>query len=168
MFSLVFSLLWNYPITAFMILSFTYFLSKLLSSSSSINNDSDVCGGKQDAQKVLKQQLTGFETRPPVPTSPPPANGSVLAERLDQLQTSTQGWKKRIEPSDAVQFSVAGRMSGTGATPPLTSPVIERKKKTPRPTRFRSKNSEYQLFCIPLYLISLVFYGTQNSFCVHF
>ncbi|XP_075225923.1 uncharacterized protein LOC142327040 [Lycorma delicatula] len=97
-----------------------------------------------DAQEVLKQQVIGgndsrSSLASPVPTS---LNGVALAERLDQLQSATHGWKKRVEPSDAVQFSVAGRMalSPTAGTALMTSPVIERKKKAPRPARFRSKN----------------------------
>ncbi|XP_039285134.1 supervillin isoform X3 [Nilaparvata lugens] len=99
-----------------------------------------------EAQEVLRQQLV----------SPPPPSVDVKAEtvnsnssaadrlssRLDQLQHAAQGWKKRVEPSDAVQFSVAGRMalSPSANVTPLTSPAPERKKRTPRAATFKGKH----------------------------
>lgn len=91
-------------------------------------------------------------------------SGSILADRLGKLDAATQGWKKRVGPTDAVQFSVAGRMMMEHAgSPPLTragdvtlTPTVppspppqllghtsaERKRRTPRAERFRSKASE--------------------------
>ncbi|RZF39379.1 hypothetical protein LSTR_LSTR000900 [Laodelphax striatellus] len=97
-----------------------------------------------EAQEVLRQQLV----------SPPPpmvdlkaeatsnAASDRLSSRLDQLQTAAHGWKKRVEPSDAAQFSVAGRMamSPTANVTPLTSPAPERKKRTPRAATFKGKH----------------------------
>lgn len=74
-------------------------------------------------------------------------NDGGLAERLEKLETASQTWKKRIEPSDAVQFSVAGKIASTLPSTPTTpklqpsSPLSERKKRGPCPSRFRSKNS---------------------------
>lgn len=91
-------------------------------------------------------------------------SGSILADRLGKLDAATQGWKKRVGPTDAVQFSVAGRMmtEHTGSSPltragDLTStPTVpssppsqllghtsaDRKRRTPRAERFRSKAGE--------------------------
>ena len=91
-------------------------------------------------------------------------SGSILADRLGKLDAATQGWKKRVGPTDAVQFSVAGRMmmehtqtSGltcvgditltttAPASPPpqlLGQSPVDGKRKTPRAERFRSKRGE--------------------------
>ncbi|XP_033608263.1 uncharacterized protein LOC111866670 isoform X5 [Cryptotermes secundus] len=93
-------------------------------------------------------------------------SGSILADRLGKLDAATQGWKKRVGPTDAVQFSVAGRMMMEHAgSPPLTcagdvtlTPTVpssppsqllghasaERKRRTPRAERFRSKATLYK------------------------
>ncbi|KAF4522861.1 hypothetical protein B566_EDAN008181 [Ephemera danica] len=73
--------------------------------------------------------------------SMPGSTGGILAEKLEQLDKAAQDWKKRIGPNDAIEFSVAGRMGIS--TPPISpSPVhlaADRKKKTPKPARFRSR-----------------------------
>jgi hypothetical protein len=91
-------------------------------------------------------------------------SGSILADRLGKLDAATQGWKKRVGPTDAVQFSVAGRMmmehTGSSAqtcagdvtltpTVPSSPPPqllghssADRKRRTPRAERFRSKAGE--------------------------
>ena len=103
---------------------------------------------RQDAAEILRQQLTS----PPRIQNEETPQSEALAERLGRLETATRGWKKRIGPSDAVQFSVAGRM-GLAPSPvlsssPLVSPGTERKKRTPRATRFRSRASKLLLFCL--------------------
>lgn len=97
---------------------------------------------RQDAAEVLRQQLAAA---PKVPQEDTPAS-AALAERLGKLETASQGWKKRIAQSDAVQFSVAGRMALAPSpipVSPLHSPAAERKKRTPKPNRFRSKEGEF-------------------------
>lgn len=91
-------------------------------------------------------------------------SGSILADRLGKLDAATQGWKKRVGPTDAVQFSVAGRMMmehtqsswltcagditltpTAPASPPsqlLGQSPVDGKRKTPRAERFRSKRGE--------------------------
>lgn len=91
-------------------------------------------------------------------------SGSILADRLGKLDAATQGWKKRVGPTDAVQFSVAGRMMmehtrssartctcdvtltpAVPSTPPpqlLGQSSADRKRRTPRAERFRSKARE--------------------------
>ncbi|KOC65676.1 Supervillin [Habropoda laboriosa] len=73
----------------------------------------------------------------------------VLADCLGKLESATEGWKKRIAASDATKFTVAGKMKvekpeklDPGPSSPLievTGNIIDRKKKTPRPERFRAK-----------------------------
>ncbi|KAJ9581612.1 hypothetical protein L9F63_023195, partial [Diploptera punctata] len=80
------------------------------------------------------------------------SNVSILADRLGKLDAAKQGWKKRVGPTDAVQFSVAGRMMlentrqtltpTVPSSPPsllLTQSSVDRKRRTPRAERFRSK-----------------------------
>lgn len=96
---------------------------------------------RQDAAEILRQQLASS----PRTQNEETPQSEALAERLGRLETATHGWKKRIGPTDAIQFSVAGRM-GLAPSPvpssPLVSPGTERKKRTPRATRFRSRTSE--------------------------
>lgn len=90
------------------------------------------------------------------PVSPPPCNKeednsrsspSILADRLGKLETAKDGWRKRVQPSDAVRFSVEGKMLGKSESPtglhlqisPSRTPLLERKKRSPKAVRFRSK-----------------------------
>ncbi|XP_026670337.1 supervillin-like isoform X3 [Ceratina calcarata] len=69
----------------------------------------------------------------------------VLADCLGKLESATEGWKKRIAASDVTKFTVAGKMKveqPEKLDPAPSSPLIEvkdRKKKTPRPERFKAK-----------------------------
>jgi len=106
-------------------------------------------------------------------------SGSILADRLGKLDAATQGWKKRVGPTDAVQFSVAGRMmmehtqtSGltcvgditltttAPASPPsqlLGQSPVDGKRKTPRAERFRSKRGEStSCFCYIVHILHLL------------
>lgn len=98
----------------------------------------------QETQELLKKELAnGFRCRITTETYTEEKKDGSLAERLEKLETASQTWKKRVEPSDAVKFSVAGKMASTlSAVPltlPITSPLSERKKRAPCPTRFRSE-----------------------------
>lgn len=106
------------------------------------------CVCLQETQELLKKELTnGFRCKITSETYHEEKKDSSLAERLEKLESASQTWKKRIEPSDAVQFSVAGKMASTlsaVALPmPVTSPLAERKKRAPCPSRFRSRFSNY-------------------------
>ncbi|XP_068083498.1 supervillin [Anabrus simplex] len=128
---------------------------------------------------VTNNKLNEIHSRPRHQLSPPkhgteqneddPDNslspGSILADRLGKLDAATQGWKKRVGPTDAVKFSVAGRMLleqqktdvtlttlqtksdtnsiGTPEQLPaqLKSISSDRQKRTPRAARFRSKTA---------------------------
>lgn len=106
-------------------------------------------------------------------------SGSILADRLGKLDAATQGWKKRVGPTDAVKFSVAGRMmmehtQGSGltcagditltptapASPPsqlLGHSPVDGKRKTPRAERFRSKRGEStSCFCYIVHILHLL------------
>lgn len=73
----------------------------------------------------------------------------VLADCLGKLESATEGWKKRIAAPDVTKFTVAGKMKveqlenlDPGPSSPLievTGNITDRKKKTPRPERFRVK-----------------------------
>jgi hypothetical protein len=114
-------------------------------------------------RRLQEVQITAESDKTPRVAEMTPGSGSVLADRLDKLDAATQGWKKRVGPTDAVQFSVAGRMmteqvvrspltraDDETLTPALLSPPAQlvghtsaqRTRKTPRPERFRSKAGE--------------------------
>lgn len=99
----------------------------------------------QETQEQLKKELSnGFRCKIASEVHANEKNDGTLADRLEKLETSSKTWKTRIEPSDAVQFSVAGKIASTlTASPkllPVASPLSERKKRGPCPSRFRSKN----------------------------
>lgn len=106
-------------------------------------------------------------------------SGSILADRLGKLDAATQGWKKRVGPTDAVQFSVAGRMmmehthtsvlTGGGditltptvpSTPPsplLGHSPVDGKRRTPRAERFRSRHGESaSCFCYTVHILRML------------
>lgn len=70
---------------------------------------------------------------------------SRIADRLKVLETAQLGWKIRVSEQDAARFTVAGKMgqprpasihvlSTDGpASPKSVSPLLDRKKKTPKP-----------------------------------
>lgn len=70
----------------------------------------------------------------------------MLADRVFKLETASQGWKKRVEQSDAINFTVAGRMRENviSVSPSLPNiPVTANKiKKTPKPARFKTRQGE--------------------------
>lgn len=47
---------------------------------------------------------------------------NILVDRLNQLETSSKDWKKRVEQKDTTNFTVAGKMQNK-PLPPLT-PVL--------------------------------------------
>uniref|UniRef100_A0A8D8YEG1 Supervillin n=1 Tax=Cacopsylla melanoneura TaxID=428564 RepID=A0A8D8YEG1_9HEMI len=118
------------------------------------------------AQDLIRSQLTAA----PTPTVELPRDGQAgsLAARLGKLESASHGWKKRVEASDARQFSVAGRMrvnsesadqetsTGTTTTTGSVSPdspqlqqggltpgqlLAERQRRTPRAERFKCKSA---------------------------
>ncbi|XP_066588431.1 LOW QUALITY PROTEIN: supervillin-like [Prorops nasuta] len=72
----------------------------------------------------------------------------VLADCLGKLESATEGWRKRIATTDVQKFSVAGKMKieqNSSLQSDITSPLVEvkniidKKKKTPRPERFKGR-----------------------------
>ncbi|XP_034940979.1 supervillin-like isoform X2 [Chelonus insularis] len=78
-----------------------------------------------------------------------------LADRLEKLESAAEGWRKRVAVTDALKFSVAGKMRGEQLdTLNLQSkPFIEsmgncvsdRKKKVPRPEYFKKGDTKDML-----------------------
>ncbi|KAJ8877544.1 hypothetical protein PR048_021999 [Dryococelus australis] len=72
--------------------------------------------------------------------------GSILADRKGKLDAAKQGWKKRVEPTDAVKFSVAGKMKienkAADQSPTLSQQNGERRRRIPQRSRFRSKMAQ--------------------------
>ncbi|BET02924.1 supervillin [Nesidiocoris tenuis] len=63
---------------------------------------------------------------------PPVGNGNRLTERMGQLETASLGWKNRVGPQDAQQFTVAGKMSSESPQlPPVPKLGLASRKPTP-------------------------------------
>lgn len=84
------------------------------------------------------------------------SKNSILADRLGKLDAAKDGWKKRIQPSDAVRFSVEGKKLGKmdSSSPPSVSLQIpgrrtEREKRSPKARKFRSKQCNAALNSMP-------------------
>jgi len=113
----------------------------------------------QESQQVLCQLVTSSskshipaQAQPRAPGAAPVT--SNLSDRVGQLETASQGWRKRIEVPDAEKFSVKGRMQSRDSEPstpsspllPDLSPVgPDRRKKVPLPGRFRGKDADAQV-----------------------
>ncbi|GAB6018907.1 hypothetical protein CHUAL_000560 [Chamberlinius hualienensis] len=61
----------------------------------------------------------------------------MILEKVILLEGSQQEWKRRVEEKDATKFTVAGKMGMS--SPPQESPVLDRKRRVPKPTRFQSR-----------------------------
>ncbi|KAF7991845.1 hypothetical protein HCN44_010646 [Aphidius gifuensis] len=73
-----------------------------------------------------------------------------LADRLEKLESATEGWRKRVTTADAVQFSVAGKMRVDQIDKNIYDKAIfdmgncvsERKKKLPKTKEINKKDNE--------------------------
>lgn len=68
---------------------------------------------------------------------------SILAVKKDELDAASRQWKNRVEQSDAITFSVAGRMQKK--TPPTINICIsdaESGKRVPQAKKFRGKSGK--------------------------
>lgn len=82
----------------------------------------------------------------------PVKSGGVLANCLEKLESATENWRSRIAASDAINFTVAGKMKVTTNQsmdvvtspflPKATPSVASQKKKMPRPQRFRTRRGK--------------------------
>lgn len=79
------------------------------------------------AQDLLRKQLTKQvrSTEEPVECL-----DNILVDRLNQLETSSKDWKKRIEQKDTTNFTVAGKMQNQ-ALPPLTPVLMSISQRSP-------------------------------------
>ncbi|XP_031346658.1 supervillin isoform X1 [Photinus pyralis] len=68
---------------------------------------------------------------------------SILAARKDELDAASKQWKNRVEQSDAVNFSVAGRMQQENHSPaiPINISALIKTKRTPVAKTFKGKES---------------------------
>ncbi|KAL4711465.1 hypothetical protein ACJJTC_005589 [Scirpophaga incertulas] len=77
---------------------------------------------------------------------------NILADRRNKLETAAQGWRKRVQQTDATLYTVAGRQERdkVGVTPPMTPPVtppaavapttpVAATPAVPTPNKFRSR-----------------------------
>ena len=70
---------------------------------------------------------------------------SILKTKKDELETSSNQWKSRVEKSDAEKFTVAGQMRIKGDREGAASPIRilgtdeVGGKRTPVPKRFKGK-----------------------------
>ncbi|XP_044598078.1 supervillin-like isoform X3 [Cotesia glomerata] len=73
-----------------------------------------------------------------------------LADRLEKLESAAEGWRKRVVETDAITFSVAGKMRVELPDSILPQKLFESmgncvsdaKKKIPRPEHFRKGNTK--------------------------
>lgn len=70
---------------------------------------------------------------------------SILAAKKDELDAASRQWKSRVEQSDAVNFSVAGRMQQKTEVPTINISISgpDNVKRTPQPKKFRGKGGEF-------------------------
>lgn len=83
---------------------------------------------------------------------------SILADRLGKLDAAKEGWKKRVKPSDAIRFSVEGKMgtADTGSSPPKNALQFSpgrnfsgRERRSPKAIKFKSKQFNPSLSSVP-------------------
>ncbi|XP_014243121.1 supervillin-like isoform X11 [Cimex lectularius] len=65
---------------------------------------------------------------------PPSGGANRVSELMGQLDTASQGWKARVGLQDAMQFTVAGKMSADMQLPP--APKLGPANRKPRPVVF--------------------------------
>ncbi|XP_026466874.1 supervillin-like isoform X2 [Ctenocephalides felis] len=104
-------------------------------------------------QQQQQQQQNQFNSQQSQIVAQQDSRAAVLAERLECLETASQGWRRRVAPADAGKFSVAGRMpaveksrsmlavvAGAGGAGTPTS-NDQRKRRCPPMNRFRSRTA---------------------------
>lgn len=79
-----------------------------------------------------------------------------LADRLEKLESATEGWRKRVTTADAVQFSVAGKMRVDKIDKNIYDKAIfdismgncvsERKKKVPKTKEINKKGKSIEIY----------------------
>jgi len=79
----------------------------------------------------------------------------VLADCIEKLESATESWKNRIIETDAVNFTVAGKMKVTPSKDvsspfltEVTANISNQKKKIPRPQWFKMRKDKGESFYI--------------------
>lgn len=114
--------------------------------------------GDTDWRKRISKPGNGSVTTSPATEMDEAANNSdgdiptksSIADRLKVLESAQKTWRNRVHEPDAARFTVAGKMgqrpaSVHGAVTTAEgsiSPLLERKKKTPKALPFRVKTSD--------------------------
>lgn len=91
----------------------------------------------------VKEDAVSTPISRPKEKSPPNENRLRLLDRIIQLGAAQDQWRNRVEHKDAVQFTVAGKMEQVQYSP-QGSPVLSRKKYTPKPVKIRSKTTNIE------------------------
>lgn len=69
---------------------------------------------------------------------------STILDAQKNLETASQQWRKRVEPSDAVNYSVAGRMhQEVQISESVLNFAANGTKRTPKANRFRGREGEF-------------------------
>lgn len=84
---------------------------------------------------------------------------SIIDAQKNNLETASQQWKKRIGQNDAINFSVAGRMHQE--VKEISESVLniannDRRKRTPKANRFRSKDGKFSLYFYIDYILIMI------------
>lgn len=104
------------------------------------NEDSSlICDTVKKNVRFYEQDTLSSDRRPT----------SIIDAQKNNLESASQQWKKRVEPSDAINYSVAGRMN-QDVKLEITESVLnfangDKKKKTPKANRFRSRDGKFNI-----------------------
>ncbi|XP_064474820.1 supervillin-like isoform X2 [Ornithodoros turicata] len=99
--------------------------------------------------RLKKDELTAADVAASTPVSVLRKDAKIIevkkspsiGDRKTWLESSSETWRQRVQESDAVQFTVAGKM---GCTEPSVKDLLltERKKRAPKPDTFSSPQPE--------------------------
>ncbi|KAK6630980.1 hypothetical protein RUM44_003152 [Polyplax serrata] len=93
-------------------------------------------------ESLLRSSVESPKSRIDLPKPGGELRSSILSDRLEQLGAAQSGWKKRVQPSDAVRFSVEGMLLENSEVSPAASAIpaaVARKKRSPKALKFRSR-----------------------------
>lgn len=110
--------------------------NEILINDTSVLKNEDSLNVKCEINSDLNNQDTLTNDRKP---------SSIIDAQKKNLETASQQWKKRVEPSDAVNYSVAGLMHQDDKleVSVLNFTHEDKRKKTPKANRFRGKDGEF-------------------------
>lgn len=92
---------------------------------------------------------------------------SILAARKDELDAASKQWKSRVEKTDAVNFTVAGRMQEILPDITINLPARDKTKRTPRAKRFKGKEGERLVVALKCFAccfaVYLIWFPTRDT-----